>query len=53
MTRAQSLLVVVGDPHLLANGDASWRAFIAFAMARGCYVGCDPPRALEAEAAVQ
>ena len=42
ITRAQSLLIVVGDPHLL-TGDPSWKAFIEFCCENHCCIGCDLP----------
>jgi len=43
LTRAQSLLVVVADPHVMAADEGAWRAFLSFAIRKGCYKGCDPP----------
>ncbi|KRT81245.1 hypothetical protein AMK59_4958, partial [Oryctes borbonicus] len=40
LTRAQTLTIVVGNPHLLIN-DSSWRYIIQFAVKNGCYCGCD------------
>ncbi|KAJ1623828.1 hypothetical protein T492DRAFT_284958 [Pavlovales sp. CCMP2436] len=38
ITRAKSLLVIVGNPHALAV-DPSWRSLLAHALERGCYRG--------------
>ena len=43
LTRAQSLLVVVADPHAVAAADGSWREFLRFCVERGCYCGCELP----------
>lgn len=45
VTRAMSLLIVVGDPHLL-GGDPSWLAFIKHCISLGAYTGCDLPLGL-------
>ncbi len=42
ITRAMSLLIVVGDPHLLSR-DPSWFEFIKHCLQLGAYVGCDLP----------
>ncbi len=42
LTRAQSLLIVIGDPHLLV-ADPAWKTFLEFAIESGCYIGCDLP----------
>jgi len=39
ITRAKSLLVIVGNPHILSQ-DTDWRALLDFSLARGCYKGC-------------
>ena len=46
VTRAQSLLVVVGDPHVLA-ADNTWRQFLIHVIQIGGYKGCDLPLGLE------
>ncbi len=46
LTRAQSLLVVVGDPGALATADHAWKTFIEFVVNRGCYSGCELPHSL-------
>ncbi len=38
ITRAKSLLIVVGDPHLLKR-DKNWRALLRHALENGGYVG--------------
>ncbi|KAI8619601.1 P-loop containing nucleoside triphosphate hydrolase protein [Chytriomyces sp. MP71] len=45
MTRAQALLVVVGNPHVLAI-DPQWVSFLAFYERNGCYRGCSLPKAV-------
>lgn len=42
VTRAMSLLVVIGDPHLL-GADAIWNYFIKHCIQLGAYVGTDLP----------
>ena len=42
ITRAMSLLIVIGDPHLLA-GDPTWLAFLKHAIELNAYTGCDLP----------
>lgn len=42
LTRAQSLLILVGDPHMLEI-DSNWRAFLKFCIENCCYIGCNPP----------
>ena len=45
VTRAMSLLIVIGDPHLL-GADPTWRVFIEQCIKMGAYTGCDLPIAL-------
>ena len=45
ITRAMSLLIVVGDPHLL-GGDPTWLAFLKYCIHLGVYTGCDLPLGL-------
>ncbi len=45
ITRAMSLLIVIGDPHLL-GGDPSWLAFLKHCIDLGAYTGCDLPLGL-------
>ena len=45
VTRAQSLLIVVGDPHLLAT-DSTWFEFLQRCCQIGAYKGCDLPLSL-------
>jgi len=45
VTRAQSLLVVVGDPHVLAV-DPTWLEFLRHVIQLGGYTGCDLPLGL-------
>lgn len=42
ITRAMSLLIIVGDPHLL-GGDPSWLVFLQHCIQLGAYTGCDLP----------
>ncbi|KAJ3409586.1 hypothetical protein HDV05_004330 [Chytridiales sp. JEL 0842] len=42
MTRAKSLLVVIGNPHCLAV-DPLWQAYLSFYVRNNCYVGCSLP----------
>ena len=51
ITRAQSLLVVVGDPHLLCRNEV-WLDFISFVVEFGGYTGCDKPLCLQSELSV-
>lgn len=43
VTRAKSLLIVIGNPHLLAH-DEHWGPFLRHCVQRGSYTGCDLPR---------
>ena len=42
VTRAMSLLIVIGDPHLL-GADTTWRTFIEHCIKKNAYTGCDLP----------
>lgn len=42
ITRAQELLIVVGNPYVLAN-DFFWHSFIRYCVINGCYTGCELP----------
>ena len=42
VTRAMSLLIVIGDPHLL-GADTTWRTFIEHCIQMRAYTGCDLP----------
>ena len=42
VTRAKSLLIVIGNPHLLAH-DEHWGPFLKHCVQRGSYTGCDLP----------
>ena len=46
VTRAMSLLIVIGDPHLL-GADPTWRTFIEHCIKMRAYTGCDLPIGLE------
>ena len=39
VTRAKSMLIVVGDPHLLKR-NKNWKALIKFCLEKGGYTGC-------------
>lgn len=39
ITRAQALLVIVGNPNLLAR-DPHWRSVLHYCVERGAYCGC-------------
>ena len=41
-TRAQALMVVIGDPRVLRD-DENWRALLEFAHESGAYTGCAYP----------
>lgn len=45
VTRAKSLLIVVGDPHLLSE-DEVWLEFLKYCSESGCVRGCDLPPAV-------
>ena len=51
ITRAMSLLIVIGDPHLLSE-DPSWRAFLKHCISLGAYTGCDLPLGIDFDANV-
>nr|CAH7724744.1 unnamed protein product [Callosobruchus chinensis] len=40
ISRAKSLLVIVGNPKLLSQ-DVCWRSVIEYCLQKGCYLGCD------------
>jgi len=42
ITRAQALLIVVGNPNILYQ-DHDWRELLDYAHSNGCYRGCDFP----------
>lgn len=42
ISRARALLIIVGNPHLLAI-DQAWKELIVRCRKRGCVVGCDLP----------
>jgi len=39
ITRAKSLLCIVGNPYILSH-DACWNALLTYAVEKGCYTGC-------------
>ena len=43
VTRAKSLLIVIGDPAVLCQ-EACWVAFAEYCCRNGCYTGCDIDR---------
>ncbi|KAJ3177221.1 hypothetical protein HK101_010308, partial [Irineochytrium annulatum] len=51
LTRAQSLLVIVGNPRLLAH-DPHWVAHLAFYVRNGCYTGSPAPAVVNRAAAM-
>ena len=48
VTRAMSLLIIIGDPHLL-GADPTWRTFIEYCIKMSAYTGCDLPLGLSIE----
>lgn len=47
ITRAQALLIIVGNPHVLMQ-DTHWKSLINYCVEVGAYVGCDlPPSSLD------
>jgi superfamily I DNA and/or RNA helicase len=52
VTRARHLLIIVGDPAILAL-DNSWSALLRFAVARGAYRGATLPSGLETSAGAE
>eukprot|EP00092_Neocalanus_flemingeri_P029315 GFUD01031827.1.p2 GENE.GFUD01031827.1~~GFUD01031827.1.p2 ORF type:complete len:163 (+),score=57.21 GFUD01031827.1:407-895(+) len=48
ITRAQALLIVVGNPHILSQ-DRDWRKLLDYARTLGCYTGCVYPEQTEEE----
>ncbi|XP_052781179.1 RNA helicase Mov10l1-like isoform X2 [Mya arenaria] len=47
ITRAQALLIVIGNPHVLTQ-DKYWRALLDYCVDLGAYVGCElPPTELD------
>ena len=47
ITRAQSLLIVIGNPHVLAK-DKHWREFLVYCVKKNAYTGCDLPEDIDA-----
>lgn len=45
ISRAQAMLIVVGNPHLLTQ-DPCWRCLIRYAQDNGAYIGCPIPSAM-------
>lgn len=43
LTRAKSLLIIVGNPHLLSQ-DVYWRHVLKYCIEHECYIGCDLPK---------
>ncbi|XP_014676506.1 PREDICTED: probable RNA helicase SDE3 isoform X2 [Priapulus caudatus] len=46
VTRAQALLIVVGNPHVLAQ-DKHWRQLLVYSVENNAYTGCDLPYDLQ------
>lgn len=44
LTRARALLIILGNPHVLAK-DPCWREVLEYCVKRGGYIGCDLPTA--------
>lgn len=42
LTRARALLIILGNPHVLAK-DPCWREVLEYCVKRGGYIGCDLP----------
>ncbi|PIK32933.1 putative helicase MOV-10, partial [Apostichopus japonicus] len=42
ITRPKALLIIVGNPHVLAS-DSKWRALLQYCLDNDAYVGCDLP----------
>ncbi|KAJ8047421.1 RNA helicase Mov10l1 [Holothuria leucospilota] len=42
ITRPQALLIIVGNPHVLAT-DAKWRALLKYCSQNNAYIGCEVP----------
>lgn len=42
LTRAQALLIIVGNPHILGT-DPFWRSVLQYCVKNKAYVGCDLP----------
>ena len=40
MTRSKSLLIIVGNPHILSR-DPDSRTLLDFSLSKGCYTGCN------------
>src|SRR5687768_5155526 len=46
ITRAKALLIVIGNPHIMAY-DRNWATFLNYCIDLGCYVGCNLPLHLD------
>ncbi|XP_015267285.1 PREDICTED: putative helicase Mov10l1, partial [Gekko japonicus] len=46
ITRAKALLIIVGNPHVLAK-DPCFNAFLDYSLSNGVYIGCDLPQELQ------
>ncbi|XP_028398184.1 RNA helicase Mov10l1-like isoform X2 [Dendronephthya gigantea] len=42
ITRAQALMIVIGNPHVLVK-DSNWRALLQYCLENKSYLGCDLP----------
>lgn len=47
VTRAQALLIIVGNPYVLIQ-DLYWKSLLNYCVEVGAYIGCDlPPTSLD------
>lgn len=46
LTRAKSLLIAIGDPHVFVS-EFVWREFIKYCIVKGVYCGCNLPPVLQ------
>ena len=52
ITRPQALLIVIGNPYVLAQ-DAHWAALLRYAATHGAYKGCDLPEQFQQPAQME
>nr|XP_056702463.1 RNA helicase Mov10l1 [Euleptes europaea] len=48
ITRSKALLIIVGNPHVLAK-DPCFSTFLDYSLSNGVYVGCDLPQELQSQ----